>query len=91
MVERYQDKAEHQRQYSGKTADQQVRHRLVNDQDVEVAVEQRSVVVVMEERVEREDGPQRNLRHHAGVKASCEQVHQVNAQGVQQDQPTTAV
>ena len=83
VVHRHENKADHCLQQDGEAADQEIGQRLLHDDDVEVAIEQRTHVVVLEERVERVDRSQGYLRDHAGVEASCEQIHQVNTQGVQ--------
>ena len=57
---------------------------LLHNNDVEVAVEQVPFAVVIEKRIDRIDGAQRNFRHHARVKLASKHIHQVNAHCLQQ-------
>jgi hypothetical protein len=83
VIGRHEQETHHHLQHDREAADEQVRQHLGDDDDVEVAIEQRAVAAVVEERVAGINTAQGNLRHHARVKAPPEHIHDVDSQGVQ--------
>ena len=78
MVKRDQHKSDGYLQYDAETADEEHRQRLLDVDDIEIAVEQCGGFAVGEEWVLRIDRYQRDFCHHARVKPPRKQLHQVD-------------
>ena len=84
MVERDQHEPDNRLQHDGKATDEKVGHGLHHHENVEVTIEERAVAIVVKKRIYRVDGSERHLGNKPGVKLSTEQIHQIDAERVQQ-------